>query len=156
MLLRGFECLRQNGDARLAVARRSSDAAWSFAWDLKLARGRRVLPTLSGGIRRQQDTDLRPAVERGAYPGPGSSRGIARSRRRFRGPASEASGRNAHWGLIAFLAHGGKVAGRAAVTHSPEPFSNTVLIALTTLVVAVSAVLRAVRKLLTDAERVLA
>jgi hypothetical protein len=29
--------------------------------------------------------------------------------------------------LIAFLAHGGKVAARTAVTHSPEPFSNIVL-----------------------------
>jgi hypothetical protein len=72
--------------------------------------------------------------------------------------------------------------GRAAVTHSPEPFSNwalsfgedtaaifltwlstrhpyiaatIVLIALAILVVAISAVVRAVRKLLTDAERAL-
>lgn len=29
--------------------------------------------------------------------------------------------------LIAFAAHGGKVAARTAVTHSPEPFSNTAL-----------------------------
>jgi hypothetical protein len=29
--------------------------------------------------------------------------------------------------LIAFAAHGGKIAARAAVTHSPEPFSNIVL-----------------------------
>jgi len=29
--------------------------------------------------------------------------------------------------LIALAAHGGKVAARAAVTHSPEPFSNIVL-----------------------------
>jgi Domain of unknown function (DUF4126) len=29
--------------------------------------------------------------------------------------------------LIAFAAHGGKVAARAAVTHSPEPFSNVAL-----------------------------
>jgi uncharacterized protein DUF4126 len=29
--------------------------------------------------------------------------------------------------LIAFAAHGGKVAARAAVTHSPEPFSNIAL-----------------------------
>jgi hypothetical protein len=29
--------------------------------------------------------------------------------------------------LIALAAHGGKVAARAAVTHSPEPFSNVVL-----------------------------
>lgn len=30
-------------------------------------------------------------------------------------------------GLIAFAAHGGRVAARAAVTHSPEPFSNIAL-----------------------------
>jgi len=72
------------------------------------------------------------------------------------GPALEANRRDAHWGLIAFLAHGGKMAGRTAATHSPEPFSNTVLMALTILLVAVSAVVRAVRKLLTDAERALA
>jgi len=30
-------------------------------------------------------------------------------------------------GLIALAAHGGKVAARAAVTHSPEPFSNIAL-----------------------------
>ena len=86
-------------------------------------------------------------------------------------------------GLIAFLAHGGKMAGRAAVTYSPEPFSNLalslgedtavifltwfatrhpyiaatiVLIALAILMVAIRAVVRAVRKLLTDAERALA
>jgi hypothetical protein len=29
--------------------------------------------------------------------------------------------------LIAFAAHGGKIAARAAVTHSPEPFSNVAL-----------------------------
>jgi hypothetical protein len=29
--------------------------------------------------------------------------------------------------LVAFAAHGGKIAARAAVTHSPEPFSNAVL-----------------------------
>jgi hypothetical protein len=29
--------------------------------------------------------------------------------------------------LIAFAAHGGKIAARAAVTHSPEPFSNIAL-----------------------------
>lgn len=29
--------------------------------------------------------------------------------------------------LVAFAAHGGKVAARAAVTHSPEPFSNIAL-----------------------------
>jgi hypothetical protein len=29
--------------------------------------------------------------------------------------------------VIAFAAHGGKIAARAAVTHSPEPFSNIVL-----------------------------
>ena len=29
--------------------------------------------------------------------------------------------------LIAFAAHGGKVAARTAVTHSPEPFSNIAL-----------------------------
>jgi hypothetical protein len=29
--------------------------------------------------------------------------------------------------LLAFAAHGGKTAARAAVTHSPEPFSNIAL-----------------------------
>lgn len=29
--------------------------------------------------------------------------------------------------LIAFAAHGGKIAARSAITHSPEPFSNIVL-----------------------------
>ncbi len=85
--------------------------------------------------------------------------------------------------LIAFLAHGGKMAARVAVTHSPEPFSNTalslgedtavifltwfatrhpytaatiVLVALAITVVAIRAVVRALRKLLRDAERVLA
>jgi hypothetical protein len=75
------------------------------------------------------------------------------------------------------------MAGRAAVTYSPEPFSNLalslgedtavifltwfatrhpyiaatiVLIALAILMVAIRAVVRAVRKLLTDAERALA
>jgi hypothetical protein len=82
-------------------------------------------------------------------------------------------------GLIAFLAHGGKMAARAAVTHSPEPFSNValslgedttvifltwlatqhpyaaatiVLVALGIIVVAIRAVVRALRKLLGDAD----
>jgi hypothetical protein len=85
--------------------------------------------------------------------------------------------------LIAFLAHGGKMAARVAVTHSPEPFSNMalslgedttvifltwlatrhpyaaatiVVAALAIIVVAIRAVVRALRKLLSDAERVLA
>lgn len=84
---------------------------------------------------------------------------------------------------IAFLAHGGKMAARVAVTHSPEPFSNMALsvsedaavvfltwlatrhpytaatialVALAITVVAIRAVVRALRKLLRDAERVLA
>jgi hypothetical protein len=84
---------------------------------------------------------------------------------------------------IAFLAHGGKVAARVAVTPSPEPFSNMalslgedatvifltwlatlhpyaaasiVLVALAFVVVAIRAVIRALRKLLSDAEHVLA
>ena len=84
--------------------------------------------------------------------------------------------------LIAFLAHGGKVAARVAVTPSPEPFSNMalslgedasvifltwlatqhpfaaasiVLVALAIIVVAIRAVVRALRKLLSDAEHVL-
>jgi hypothetical protein len=85
-------------------------------------------------------------------------------------------------GLIAFLAHGGKMAARAAVTHSPEPFSNValslgedttvifltwlatqhpyaaatiVLVALGIIVIAIRAVVRALRKLLGDAEHAL-
>lgn len=85
-------------------------------------------------------------------------------------------------GLIAFLAHGGKMAARVAATHSPEPFSNMalslgedttvvfltwlatrhpyaaatmVLIALAIIVVAIRAVVRALRKLLSDAKHVL-
>lgn len=85
--------------------------------------------------------------------------------------------------LIAFLAHGGKVAARVAVTPSPEPISNMalslgedagvifltwfatqhpygaasiVLVALAIIVVAIRAVVRALRKLLRDAEHVLA
>lgn len=85
--------------------------------------------------------------------------------------------------LIAFLAHGGKVAARVAVTPSPEPISNMalslgedagvifltwfatqhpygaasiVLVALAIIVVAIRAVVRALRKLLSDAEHVLA
>jgi Domain of unknown function (DUF4126) len=85
--------------------------------------------------------------------------------------------------LIAFLAHGGKVAARVAVTSSPEPFSNMalslgedasvifltwfatqhpysaasiVVVALAIIVVAIRAVIRALRKLLSDAEHVLA
>lgn len=84
--------------------------------------------------------------------------------------------------LIAFMAHGGKIAARAAVSHSPEPFSNLalslgedtavifltwlatrhpyaaatiILIVLAILVVAIRAVVRALRKLLSDAERAL-
>jgi hypothetical protein len=85
--------------------------------------------------------------------------------------------------LIAFLAHGGKVAARVAVTPSPEPFSNMALslgedasvifltwfatqhpfaaasivfVALAIIVAAIRAVIRALRKLLSDAEHVLA
>jgi len=84
--------------------------------------------------------------------------------------------------LIAFLAHGGKMAARVAVTHSPEPFSNMALslgedtavifltwlltrhpyaaeaivfVAIAIIAVAIRAVVRALRKLLSDAERVL-
>lgn len=84
--------------------------------------------------------------------------------------------------LVAFLAHGGKMAARAAVTHSPEPFSNMALslgedsavifltwlvtrhpyaaativfVAIAIIAVAIRAVVRALRKLLSDAERVL-
>jgi hypothetical protein len=84
--------------------------------------------------------------------------------------------------LIAFLAHGGKMAARVAVTHSPEPFSNMamslgedsavifltwfatqhpyaaaaiVLVALAVIVVAIRAVVRALRQLLSDAEHAL-
>jgi hypothetical protein len=80
--------------------------------------------------------------------------------------------------LIAFLAHGGKMAARVAVAHSPEPFSNTALsvsedatvifltwlatrhpytaatialVALAITLVAIRAVMRALRKLLSDA-----
>jgi Domain of unknown function (DUF4126) len=83
---------------------------------------------------------------------------------------------------IAFLAHGGKVAARVAVTPSPEPVSNIalslgedasvifltwfatrhpygaasiVLVVLAIIVVAIRAVIRALRKLLSDAEHVL-
>ena len=85
-------------------------------------------------------------------------------------------------GGIALLAHGGKVAARAAVTPSPEPFSNmalslgedTVVICLTwfatrhpyaaasivlpvlaIIVVAIRTVVRALRRLLGGAERAL-
>jgi Domain of unknown function (DUF4126) len=85
--------------------------------------------------------------------------------------------------LIAFLAHGGKVAARVAVTPSPEPLSNMalslgedasvifltwfatrhpfaaasiVLVVLAIIVVAIRAVIRALRKLLSDAEHILA
>jgi hypothetical protein len=84
---------------------------------------------------------------------------------------------------IAFLAHGGKVAARVAVTPSPEPVSNIalslgedasvifltwfatrhpygaatiVVVVLAIIVVAIRAVIGALRKLLSDAERVLA
>jgi hypothetical protein len=85
--------------------------------------------------------------------------------------------------LIAFLAHGGKMAARVAVAHSPEPFSNTalslgedaavialtwlatrhpyaaatiVLTALAITVITIRAVVHALRKLLSDAEGALA
>jgi hypothetical protein len=84
--------------------------------------------------------------------------------------------------FIAFLAHGGKMAARVAVTHSPEPFSNValslgedatvifltwfatrhpyaaatiVLVALAIIVISIRAVVRALGRLLSDAERVL-
>jgi hypothetical protein len=83
--------------------------------------------------------------------------------------------------LVAFLAHGGKIAARVSVTPSPEPFSNMalslgedaaaifltwlatqhpyaaasiVLVALAIIVVAIRYVVRALRKLLSDAEHV--
>jgi hypothetical protein len=85
--------------------------------------------------------------------------------------------------LVAFLAHGGKMAARVAVAHSPEPFSNMalslgedtsvifltwlatrhpyaavtiVLVALAIIVLAIRMVIRAVRQTLSDAKRVLA
>src|ERR1700734_230891 len=85
--------------------------------------------------------------------------------------------------LIAFLAHGGKMAARVSVSHSPEPFSNItlslgedaavifltwlatehpypatgiVLASLVIIVFAIRAVLRALRKLFSDADRLLA
>jgi hypothetical protein len=85
--------------------------------------------------------------------------------------------------LIAFLAHGGKMAARVSVSHSPEPFSNItlslgedaavifltslatqhpytaagiVLASLVIIVFAIRAVLRALRKLFSDADRILA
>jgi Domain of unknown function (DUF4126) len=85
--------------------------------------------------------------------------------------------------IIAFLAHGGKMAARVSVTHSPEPFSNIVLslgedatvifltwlatqhpyaaasivvVALAIIVVAIRAVVHALQRLMSDAERVLA
>lgn len=84
--------------------------------------------------------------------------------------------------VVAFLAHGGKIAARVSVTHSPEPFSNIalslgedatvifltwlvtqhpyaaasiVLVALAIIVVAIRAVVRALRKLLSDVEHIL-
>ncbi|MFY9803109.1 MAG: DUF4126 domain-containing protein [Candidatus Acidiferrales bacterium] len=86
-------------------------------------------------------------------------------------------------GLIALAAHGGKTAARAAVTHSPEPFSNfalslsedalvillmwivtqhpyvasiIVIVALCVIVILLRFVLRALRTLFSDAERALA
>jgi Domain of unknown function (DUF4126) len=85
--------------------------------------------------------------------------------------------------IIAFLAHGGKIAARVSVTHSPEPFSNMalsmgedasvifltwfatqhpyaaasiVVVALAIIVVAIRAVVHALQRLMSDAERVLA
>lgn len=84
--------------------------------------------------------------------------------------------------LIALAAHGGKTAARAAVLHSPEPFSNAalslsedaaviflmwfatrhpyvaavvVLIAVVVIVLMIRVVVRALRNLLADAERAL-
>jgi hypothetical protein len=84
--------------------------------------------------------------------------------------------------LIALAAHGGKTAARAAVLHSPEPFSNAalslsedaaviflmwfatrhpyvaavvVLIAIVVIVLMIRVVVRALRNLLADAERAL-
>jgi uncharacterized protein DUF4126 len=97
-------------------------------------------------------------------------------------PANEQLLATVFGALIAFLAHGGKVAARVAVTPSPEPFSNMalslgedasvilltwlatrhpfaaasiVLVALAIIVAAIRAVVRALRKLLSDAEHVL-
>jgi hypothetical protein len=85
-------------------------------------------------------------------------------------------------GLIALAAHGGKTAARAAVTHSPEPFSNFALslgedalvvflmwivtqhpyiastivaIALCVIVILLRFVIRALRTLFSDAENAL-
>ncbi len=84
--------------------------------------------------------------------------------------------------LIALAAHGGKTAARAAVLHSPEPFSNAalslsedaavvflmwfatkhpyiaagmVLVAIVVIVLMIRVVVRALRNLLADAERAL-
>jgi hypothetical protein len=84
--------------------------------------------------------------------------------------------------LIALAAHGGKMAARAAVLHSPEPFSNAalslsedaavvflmwfatrhpyvaavaVLIVVVVIVLMIRVVVRALRNLLADAERAL-
>jgi Domain of unknown function (DUF4126) len=86
-------------------------------------------------------------------------------------------------GLIALAAHGGKTAARAAITHSPEPFSNFALslsedalvvllmwivtqhpyiastivaIALGVIVILLRFVIRALRTLFSDAENALA
>ena len=85
-------------------------------------------------------------------------------------------------GLIALAAHGGKTAARAAIIHSPEPFSNfalstaedalvvvlmwivtrhpyvasaIVLLALCAIAILIRFVLRALRTLLSDAEATL-
>src|SRR5579863_7272304 len=85
-------------------------------------------------------------------------------------------------GLIALAAHGGKTAARAAVTHSPEPFSNLalslgedalvvllmwivtqhpyiastiVVVALCMIVILLRLVIRALRTLFSDAENAL-
>ena len=85
-------------------------------------------------------------------------------------------------GLIALAAHGGKTAARAAVTHSPEPFSNfalslgedalvvllmwivtqhpyiastIVVLALCVIVILIRFVIRALRTLFSDAENAL-
>jgi hypothetical protein len=85
-------------------------------------------------------------------------------------------------GLIALAAHGGKTAARAAVTHSPEPFSNFALslgedalvvllmwvvtqhpyiastivaVALGIIAILIRFVIRALRTLFSDAENAL-
>lgn len=84
--------------------------------------------------------------------------------------------------LIAFAAHGGKIAARTAITHSPEPFSNIALslgedalvvfltwfatrhpyisaaivgVALIVIVLTIRVVIRALRRMFTDTRRVI-